>query len=133
MRIQTRTPAAREDGKVIATSRRFSSRGVVRFGMTDDALERVREKAAIEGTKNIADSAFLAERCRPILAIHIIALMDRETGKLNEEPPITAWTIGFPTSRKKGKTVSYQVNTIWWQQNRGEIDEEVGDALDRQE
>jgi len=29
--------------------------------------------------------------------------------------------------------VSYQVNTIWWQQNRGEIDEEVGEALDREE
>ena len=133
MRIQTRTPAAREDGKVIATSRRFSSRGVVRFGMTDDALAEVRAEAEAEGTKNIADSAYLAKRNRPILAVHLIALLDRKTGELTEEPPVTAWTIGFPTSEKKGKTVSYQVNTIWWQQNRGEIDEEVGEALDREE
>ena len=133
MRIQTRTPGAREDGKVIATSRRFSSRGVVRFGMTDDALAEVREEAAVEGTKNIADIAYLARRSRPILAVHVIALLDRETGRLTEEPPVTAWTIGFPTSAKKGRTVSYQVNTIWWQQNRGEIDEEVGEALDREE
>ncbi|SLN51893.1 Z1 domain protein [Aquimixticola soesokkakensis] len=132
-RIQTRTPASREDGKVIATSRRFSSRGVVRFGMEDAALEQVREEAAAEGTKNIADSAYLAKRRRPILAIHVMALIDRVTQELAEGPPVTAWTIGFPTSEKKGKTVSYQVNTIWWQQNRGEIDEEVGEALDREE
>ncbi|WP_420566746.1 Z1 domain-containing protein [Thalassovita sp.] len=133
LRIQGRTPASRADGKVVATSRRFSSRGVVRFGMAKEALALVRNEANNEGTKNIADSAYLARRSRPILAIHVIALLDKDTGALLDEPPVTAWTIGFPTSRKKGKTVSYQVNTIWWQQNRGEIDEEVGEALDREE
>jgi len=133
LRMQGRTPAAREGGKIVATSRRFSSRGVVRFGMSEDALSEVREEAAAEGTKNVADSAYLAKRSRPVLAVHVIALLDKGTGNLLDEPPVTAWTIGFPTSQKKGKTVSYQVNTIWWQQNRGEIDEEVGEALDREE
>lgn len=133
LRIQGRTPAVREDGKVVATSRRFSSRGVVRFGMDDETVATVREEAATNGTKNIADSAYLAKRTRPILAIHIIALLNQDTEKFTDESPVTAWTIGFPTSEKKGKTVSYQVNTIWWQQNRGEIDEEVGEALDREE
>lgn len=133
LRLQGRTPAVREDGKIVATSRRFSSRGVVRFGMSDEALAQVQEEASAQGTKNIADSAYLAKRSRPILAVHIIALFDRKTGKLTEQPPVNAWTIGFPTSSKKGKTVSYQVNTIWWQQNRGEIDEEVGEALDRED
>lgn len=132
-RIQSREPGAREDGKVVATSRRFSSRGVVRFGMPEDAVAAVREKAKNEGTTNISDGAYLANRSGPILALHIIALKDKDTGSLINEPPVTAWTIGFPTSQKKGKTVSYQVNTIWWQQNRGEIDEEVGEALDREE
>lgn len=68
-----------------------------------------------------------------MLAVHMIALIDRETGNLEEGPPVTAWTIGFPTSRKAGRTVSYQVNTIWWQQNMGEIDEEIAEALDREE
>lgn len=132
LRIQSREPGARQDGKVVATSRRFSSRGVVRFGMSEDAVAAVRAKAKDEGTTNIADSAYLAKRSRPILAVHVIALKGKD-GKLLDEPPVTAWTIGFPTSEKKGKTVSYQVNTIWWQQNRGEIDEEVGEALDREE
>ena len=96
-------------------------------------MAAVREKAKKEGTTNIADGAYLANRSKPILAIHIIALKHGNTGNLLDEPPVTAWTIGFPTSQKKGKTVSYQVNTIWWQQNRGEIDEEVGEALDREE
>lgn len=133
LRLQSRTPASREEGRIVATSRRFSSRGVVRFGMDDESVAKVRDEAAAEGTRNIADSAFLGARTRPLLAVHMIALIDRETGNLEEGPPVTAWTIGFPTSRKAGRTVSYQVNTIWWQQNMGEIDEEIAEALDREE
>jgi len=133
LRLQSRTPASREDGRIVATNRRFSSRGVVRFGMDKDSVVRVRKAAEKEGTKSIADSAFLAKRTRPLLAIHMIALIDRGTGGLDGNPPVTAWTIGFPTSQKVGRTVSYQVNTIWWQQNRGELDEEIGEALDREE
>lgn len=133
LRLQSRTPAERDDGRVVATSRRFSSRGVVRFGMDATSIKRVKNEADAEGTKNIADSAYLGARTRPLLAVHMIALMDRETGELDEGPPVTAWTIGFPTSRKAERTVSYRVNTIWWQQNMDEIDEEIGEALDREE
>lgn len=133
LRLQARTPAFQSEGKIVATSRRFSSRGVVRFGMSVEVLKDVREEASRQNTKNIADSAYLAKRTRPILAVHIIALLDRNTEEFTDEAPVTAWTIGFPTSAKKGRTVSYQVNIVWWQQNRGEIDEEIGEALDREE
>jgi hypothetical protein len=131
--LQERTPAIKEDGKVVATSRRFSSRGVVRLGMDDVAIGRVKATAEVEGTKNIADSAYLAERERPLLAVHFLKLIDKESNKVTDEPPLTAWTIGFPNSRRANQTVSYRVNTVWWQQNSTDIDEEVAEALDREE
>jgi Z1 domain-containing protein len=133
LKLQERTPAIKENGKVVATSRRFSSRGVVRFGMGDDEIKRVKEAAAADGTINIADGAYLAERKRPLLAIHFLKLLDKGTGDVIHEAPVTAWTIGFPHSRRSNQTVSYQVNTIWWNQNSGDIDEEVAEALDREE
>lgn len=131
--LQERTPASQEDGKVVATSRRFSSRGVVRLGMEDAAIGKVKATAKAEGTKNIADSAYLAERQRPLLAIHFLKLLKKGSGDLIDEPPLTAWTIGFPDSRRANQTVSYRVNTVWWQQNSGDIDEEIAEALDREE
>jgi hypothetical protein len=131
--LQERTPAMREDGKVVATSRRFSSRGVVRFGMEDEDIERVKVAAQAEGTRNIADSAYLAERKRPLLAIHFLKLLEGKPGAVIDAPPVTAWTIGFPHSNRAEQTVSYRVNTIWWQQNSADIDEEVAEALDREE
>ncbi|MEP0961040.1 MAG: Z1 domain-containing protein [Roseobacter sp.] len=131
LKLQERTPAIREDGKVVATSRRFSSRGVVRLGMDDTAIGKVKSTAEVEGTKNIADSAYLAERERPLLAIHFLKLL--KDNAVTDEPPVTAWTIGFPNSKRKNKTVSYRVNTVWWQQNSTDIDEEVAEALDREE
>ncbi|SDG43143.1 Z1 domain-containing protein [Sulfitobacter delicatus] len=129
--LQERTFALRENGKVVATSRRFSSRGVCRLGMDDQSIDRVKANAG--GAKNIDDTAYLAERPRPILAIHFLKLIDRETGKLIDEPPVSAWTIGFPSSARKNQTVSYRVNTVWWRQNMTDIDEEVAEALDREE
>lgn len=133
LQLQERTPALREDGRVVATSRRFSSRGVVRIGMDYADIRSVTEDAVANGTKNIADSAYLAVRKRPLLAIQFLKLLDPGTENVIDEPPLTAWTIGFPNSQRPNQTVSYQVNTIWWQQNSAEIDEEVAEALDREE
>ena len=133
LHLQIRTPAERDNGRVIAISRRFSSRGVVRLGMHRKSIEQVKKEAADKGTKNIADSEYLGVRTRPLLAVHMIAIIDKDTGEFDDGPPVTAWTIGFPTSKKVGMTVSYQVNRIWWQQNIGEVDEEIEEALDREE
>lgn len=131
--LQERTPAMKEEGKVVATSRRFSSRGVVRLGMDDEAIDRVKTTAQDAGTKNIADSAYLAERERPLLAVHFLKLIEKDSKEVIKEPPVTAWTIAFPNSDRKNQTVSYRVNTVWWQQNSTDIDEEVAEALDREE
>ena len=129
--LQERTPALKADGKVVATSHRFSSRGVCRFGMDQMAIEKVKADAGEK--KNIDDTAYLAERERPILAVHFLKLIDRSSKEIIDEPPVTAWTIGFPTSERKNQTVSYRVNTVWWQQNSTDIDEEIAEALDREE
>jgi hypothetical protein len=133
LKLQERTPALKEGGRVVATSRRFSSRGVVRIGMDPSDVERVKQAADASGTKNIADSAYLAERKRPLLAIHFLKLLDKDSNTVIPEPPVTAWTIGFPHSERPNLTVSYQVNTVWWKQNTADIDEEVAEALDREE
>lgn len=133
LKLQERTPATKEGGKVVATRHRFSSRGVVRYGMDDAAVDRVKLTAEADGIKNIADTAYLVERKRPLLAIHFLKLIERETGKIVDEPPLTAWTLGFLNSHRANQTVSYRVNTVWWQQNSTDIDEEVVEALDREE
>ena len=99
--------------------------------MDDPSIERV--KANELGKKNIDDTAYLAERERPILAVHFLKLTDKDSEEVIQEPPVTAWTIGFPNSDRKNQTVSYRVNTVWWQQNSTDIDEEVAEALDREE
>jgi hypothetical protein len=99
--------------------------------MDDEAVDRVKAKA--QGTRNISDSAYLAEREHPLLAVHFLKLIDQKSKKIIEQPPVTAWTIGFPTSERKNQTVSYRVNTVWWQQNSSDFDEEVAEALDREE
>jgi hypothetical protein len=133
LKLQERTPAIKEGGRVIATSRRFSSRGVVRIGMDPSEVARVKQSAEAGGTKNISDSAYLAERKRPLLAVHFLKLLDKDSKAVFSEPPVTAWTIGFPHSERPNMTVSYQVNTVWWKQNTAEIDEEVAEAFDREE
>lgn len=132
--MQRRTPRSREDGRVEATKRRFSSRGVVRLGMSSQQIEMVKAEAK---QSNIADSSYLARRTRPLLAIHVIRLLERVPGGADNDrmpvsgDPLIAWTIGFPSSERREKTVTYRVNTTWWRQNRDEIDEEVAEELDR--
>lgn len=103
------------------------------FSQEFQSLRHASSDGAVVRSSNIADTAYLAERKRPLLAIHFLKLLDKASGEVVAEPPITAWTIGFPDSRRVDQTVSYRVNTIWWQQNSGDIDEEVVEALDREE
>lgn len=132
--MQRRTPRSREGGRVEATSRRFSSRGVVRMGMSAGQIEAVKAEA---GQSNISDARYLARRTRPLLAIHVLRLLERdpdgEKGDRLPVPgdPLVAWTIGFPSSDRPEKTVTYRVNTTWWRQNRDEVDEEVAEELER--
>ena len=132
--MQRRTPRSREGGRVEATSRRFSSRGVVRLGMTAEQIETVKAEAK---QSNISDARYLARRTRPLLAVHVIRLLEQIPGAKdnNRVPvpgdPLIAWTIGFPSSERPEKTVTYRVNTTWWRQNRDEVDEEVAEELER--
>ena len=136
--MQRRTPRSREGGKVEATSRRFSSRGVVRLGMSAAQVEaaKAEEKARKSETPdekplNISDARYLGHRTRPLLAIHVLRLLEKDDKAPVAGEPLVAWTIGFPSSDRPEKTVTYRVNTTWWRQNRDEVDEEVAEELER--
>lgn len=130
--LQRRTPGKRENGTVVATRHRFSSRGITKIGMPDEAVAAAEEKAS---KSNVSDRDYLGERERPLLAIHLMRLFrERGSQDLVDEPPVVAWTIGFPGTTRPGRTVSYQVNRVWLNQNmEPEVDEEVTEALDREE
>jgi hypothetical protein len=130
LRLQERTPGKRDGGAIVATKRRFSSRGIAQIGMSEDAIQRARDDSK---TSNVPDSAYLARRERPFLAVHVMRLRKKGTKELDEGPPVTAWTMGFPETSKKAETVSYQVNRTWWLEHADEFDEEVADALERED
>lgn len=98
-------------GVAKASQRRFSSRGVAKIGMSDDAVRRAEKIFRGQNTQksNVPDSAYATHRDRALLAIHTIH--PRDQGPIDE--PVFAWTIVFPYSNLQGETVEYRANTTW--------------------
>ena len=67
--------------------------------------------------KHITDATYLRHRKCPLLAIHFLKLMEKDTGLIIQEPPLVAWTIGFPTSSKENSFVTYTCNRTYLQAN----------------
>lgn len=113
-------------GEWAAQSRRFSSRGITRLGMHRDHVRIAEEAFRLNnpGITNVPDKAYCLHRERPLLAVH--ALVPRGCDPDSGFPPISAWTIAFPSSSVKGATVAYRANTIWRDEYDG-IDEDERD------
>ena len=115
LKLQQRTPSKQDDKeKVVATRRRFSSEKICNLGMEQAELDLVKSNSS---GKHITDATYLRHRKCPLLAIHFLKLMEKDTGLIIQEPPLVAWTIGFPTSSKENSFVTYTCNRTYLQAN----------------
>ena len=60
--------------------------------------------------------------------LHVIDVWDKNTDAKRErqprEPSVVAWGIAFPNSNRAATEVTYVVNTTWWAENYGNLEEE---------
>ena len=123
LKLQERTPLSKENGLVVATRNRFSSMGITKLGLNEDELKLAKEK---NRTIPDADVGYIEQRKKPLLAIHFLKLKDKDT--IIDEAPLVAWTIAFPSTKKRNSFVTYTCNKTWLEQNVEDY-EEILEAL----
>lgn len=125
----------REGSKAIVISgkgRRVASRGLEKAGLLDTEVAAAETAWAHERqseARNIADSYYRAQRSRPLLMIHLLAVKGDEIGAAGAKH--AAYGISFPALRngESEKKVVYTVNVIAYRELFGKLDAE-GDEDD---
>ena len=106
---------------------RVGGRGQVKAGMTAEEIRRSEESWSSDDG-DIPDWRFIHHRSRPLLMLHVIDVWDKNTDAKRErqprEPSVVAWGIAFPNSNRVATEVTYVVNTTWWAENYGNLEEE---------
>ena len=116
----------RDDATLLVTSRqRVSSRGIERTGLTETQVRCAQEdyRRRYPDRRNYPDRIYRKVRTRPLLVVHMLAIGD-EGDDLNAHPPVVAWSISFPTTRREERKVEYVVNTTWYQEHYGDEDDD---------
>lgn len=128
--------------RVSGASAHVISRGDEKIGLTVDQIQRAEEEAARElgraGTtntagrrQNISDRFYRAQRTRPLLMLYILQLHDGSRERIPLGDQVVAYAISFPPTSRPLETVSYVVNTTWWKENYGDLEQEEEDELDQ--
>ena len=129
---QRRGPGDRSDDKtlLITEKQRVSSRGIEAVGLSEEEIEKAREKHR-EKAPNYPDLAYRNERTIPLLIVHLLAIGKKDED-LSQLKPVVAWSISFPDSEHPGEGVEYIVNTTWLNERYfEEVDEEyIGEDYD---
>ena len=120
----------REDGRpedesmvMVTKKQRVASRGVERIGLTPEQRETARAKyrQSNPGVDNFPDRIYRAERTKPLLIVHLLAIGD-EDEDLSNELPFVAWSLSLPKTSRPEQTVAYAVNRTWLQEQYGDDD-----------
>lgn len=138
---QRRTKGTKSTDLILYVSdkQRVSSRGIERTGLTDvEKLEAERKFRADPANKdkpenfkfNYPDRVYRAERKRPLLIVHLLAI-GGDGEDLSKTTPVVAWSISFPPTELEEKLVEYVVNDTWLKENnRDDVDEEELDGTE---
>jgi hypothetical protein len=138
---QRRTKGIKSTDLVLYVSdkQRVSSRGIERTGLTDAEKQEAERKFRAdpankdkpENTKfNYPDRVYRAERKRPLLIVHLLAI-GGDDEDLSKTSPVVAWSISFPPTELEEKLVEYVVNDTWLKENnRDDVDEEELDGTE---
>jgi len=113
---------------MVTNKQRVASRGVEKVGLTPAEIERAENefRQSRPDAKNFPDRIYRAERTKPLLIIHLLAI-GFEGEDLSSETPVTAWSMSFPKTDRAEKRVEYIVNKTWFQEHFGEDDEDEDD------
>ena len=128
---QSRTEGNRIDSRTLSISSRHkvSTRGIERTGLHKDQREAAereyddvlkRDGKFVEGRRpNYPDRVYRNRRVRPLLMIHLIDVLPRDSS-VGESLTVVAWGGSFPPSRMEEQPVEYVVNTTWFRENYGD-------------
>lgn len=115
---------------LITDNQRVASRGVEKTGLDPDTV-RAAEAAYRKGknlaegdVRNYPDKIYRAQRTRPLLILHLLAIGEADSD-LSKEKAVLAWSISFPRTNLPEDRVEYVVNTTWMRENyRDDVDED---------
>jgi hypothetical protein len=120
----------------VTNKQRVASRGVEKTGLTPEQVATAEHgyrlalgEAESGGALNYPDRIYRAQRERPLLIVHLLAI-GPETKGFRGEAPTVAWSISFPQTSTEESRVVYVVNTTWLRENYGDDvaeDEMAGD------
>ncbi len=127
---QRRAPGMASDDSVlmVTNKQRVASRGVEKVGLTQREIERAENefRQARPDAKNYPDRIYRAERTKPLLIIHLLAI-GFEGEDLSSETPVTAWSMSLPKTDRPERRVEYIVNKTWFEEHFGENDRDEDD------
>ena len=121
---QRRAEGSGSDARTLRIEKsRVSSRGVERFGLTDQEIRDAKE--GFSG-KNFPDRLYRKFRTRPLFILHMLAI-GAKGEDLSGGEPVVAWSISFPPTGRTEDKVEYMVNTTWFRERyEDEAEEEAG-------
>lgn len=126
-----RKVAALTETRIEFTKRRVASRGDERAGLKADEVEAIRvEFEKSNPGRQVSDKEYRKFRQRhdrpPLLMAMFAGIRDDEKRPVSKV--VAAYGIGFPgdpgAERRAKRLVQYRVNTVWWQANVLNADEE---------
>ncbi len=126
---QRRIAGERSDKSMlmVTNKQRVSSRGITKVGLTEAQVKSAESayvaNNAPDSVKNYPDWIYGKVRTKPLLVIHLLAI-GKEGEDLSTSNPVVAWSISFPRTSLREKTVEYVVNTTWYREHFGEDDED---------
>ncbi len=127
------------DVVALSSKQRLSSRGIERIGLTDEEVARATQeyKPRRQGGKihesidNIPDLAYRRQRTRPLLMVHAVDVVSKDSSLLSKDPVI-AWGISFPKVGEENVTTRYAINKVflneWYGADDVDDEPEASDA-----
>ncbi len=113
-----------DDSMLMVTKKqRVASRGVEKVGLSSVQRETAETKYREEkpGAKNFPDRIYRAERSKPLLIVHLLAIGKKDEN-LSKNPPLVAWSLSLPKTDRPEKMVEYVVNKTWFREQYGDGD-----------
>ncbi len=104
---------------MVTNKQRVSSRGITKVGLSE--AEIAAAESSYEGGTNYPDYIYGRIRTKPLLVIHLLAIGEKSED-LSAVRPVAAWSISFPKTALRQRTVEYVVNTTWYREHFGEDD-----------
>ncbi|NDV24326.1 Z1 domain-containing protein [Desulfovibrio sp. JC022] len=125
---QIRTVKEETESSIKFPNRRVASGSIEKIG-----LDANQEGKALSLAKNkkLSDTVYREARDKPLLMLHLLDCQLEENSPLFKEG-ILGWGMSFPGSpgsKRPKKLVEYVVNTVWWDNEYGELieDEDIID------